>query len=207
MKVLLVNGSPHKNGCTFTALNEVEKALSEDGIDTELYWIGKEAISGCTACGACAKLGKCVIDDDVNMLSARIGEFDGIVIGTPVYYSNAAGSLRCFLDRFFYSGAGGKFAGKPGAAVVSCRRGGATATFDEINKYFTISNMPIVSSDYWNQIHGNTAEEAKQDLEGLHTMRVLGHNMAWLIKCIEAGKEKGINWKLSEPKVKTNFIR
>lgn len=207
MKVLLVNGSPHKNGCTFTALNEVEKALSEDEIDTELYWIGKEPIAGCTACGACAKLGKCVVNDDVNKLSARIGEFDGIVIGTPVYYSNAAGSLRCFLDRFFYSGAGGKFAGKPGAAVVSCRRGGATATFDEINKYFTISNMPIVSSDYWNQIHGNTAEEAKQDLEGLHTMRVLGHNMAWLIKCIEAGKEKGINWKLSEPKVKTNFIR
>ncbi len=207
MKVLLINGSPHEKGCTFTALSEVEKALSDEGIESELFWIGKEPIAGCMACRACTKLGKCIINDGVNELSERIGEFDGVVIGSPVYYSNAAGTLRCFLDRFFYSGAGKKLAGKPGAAVVSCRRGGATATFDEINKYFTISNMPVVSSNYWNQIHGNTADEAKQDLEGLHTMRVLGHNMAWLLKCIEAGKEKGITWKLSEPKVMTNFIR
>lgn len=207
MKVLLVNGSPHKDGSTYTALYEVKKALDDEGIDSEIYWIGKDAIAGCTACRGCTKLGKCVINDSVNELSERIDEFDGIVIGSPVYYSNVAGNLRSFLDRFFYSGGGRKLAGKPGAAVVSCRRGGATATFDEINKYFTISNMPVVSSDYWNQIHGNNADEAKQDLEGLHTMRVLGHNMAWLIKCIEAGKENGIEWKLSEPKVTTNFIR
>ncbi len=207
MKVLLINGSPHKEGCTYTALCEAKKSLSEQGVDSEIYWIGKDPIPGCTACTACRKLGKCVIDDSVNELSARIGEFDGMIIGSPVYYSNVAGNLRCFLDRLFYSGGCSKLAGKPGAAVVSCRRGGATATYDEINKYFGINNMPIVTSNYWNQIHGNTAIEAQQDLEGLQTMRFLGYNMAWLLKCIDAGKEKGINWVVSEPKVKTNFIR
>ena len=207
MKVLLINGSPHEKGCTYTGLCEVAKALNEDGIDTEICHIGNEPISGCRACGACSKLGKCVIDDKVNEISARLPEFDGLVIGSPVYYANASGQVRSFLDRLFCSGAGAKLAGKPGCAIVSCRRGGASASFDELNKYFSISNMPIVPSNYWNQVHGNAPEDVLKDEEGLQTMRVLGHNMAWMLKCIEAGKEKGIVWKLPEAKIKTNFIR
>ncbi len=207
MKVLLINGSPREKGCTYTGLTEVAKALEADGVETEIYHIGKEPMSGCTACRACAKLGKCVIDDKVNELSERLGEFDGIVLGSPVYYSNVAGGMRCFLDRLFFSGGGKKLAGKPGCAIVSCRRGGASATFDELNKYFSISNMPIVSSNYWNQIHGGSPEEVLKDEEGMQTMRVLGHNMAWLLKCIEAGKSQGIEWTLPEAKIYTNYIR
>ena len=207
MKVLLINGSPRGKMCTYTGLCEVAKALNEDGIDTEIYSIGKDPIPGCMACRACSQLGKCVIDDKVNELSARLDEFDGIVLGSPVYYSNVAGQFRSFLDRLFCSGGCAKLAGKPGCAIVSCRRGGASASFDELNKYFTVSNMPIVPSNYWNQIHGNKPEDVLKDEEGMQTLRVLGHNMAWLLKCIEAGKEKGIVWKLPEPKVKTNFIR
>ncbi len=207
MKVLLINGSPREKGCTYTGLTEVAKALQADGVETEIYHIGKDAISGCTACRACAKLGKCVINDQVNELSERLGEFDGIVLGSPVYYSNVAGGMRCFLDRLFFSGGGRKLAGKPGCAIVSCRRGGASATFDELNKYFSISNMPIVSSNYWNQIHGGSPEEVVKDEEGMQTMRVLGHNMAWLLKCIEAGKSQGIEWTLPEAKIYTNYIR
>ncbi len=207
MKVLLINGSPREKGCTYTGLTEVAKALEADGVETEIYHIGKEPISGCTACRACAKLGKCVIDDKVNVLSERLSEFDGIVLGSPVYYSNVAGGMRCFLDRLFFSGGGKKLAGKPGCAIVSCRRGGASATFDELNKYFSISNMPIVSSNYWNQIHGGSPEEVQKDEEGMQTMRVLGHNMAWLLKCIEAGKSQGLEWTLPEAKIYTNYIR
>ena len=176
-KVLLINGSPNKAGCTYTALREVEKSLNKDGVDTEIFQLGKGPVQGCTGCGGCGRNGKCVFEDGVNRLVERLNEFDGLVIGSPVYYASPNGALLAFLDRLFFA-AGKKFAGKPGAAVVSCRRGGATAAFDVLNKYFSISNMPIVTSQYWNQIHGNTPEEALQDAEGLQTMRTLGENMA-----------------------------
>lgn len=204
MKVLLVNGSFHEKGCTYTALCEVEKALNANGIQTEIYQIGN-ATSGCRGCRACKKLGKCVIGDGVNEFVEKAANFDGFVFGSPVYYASAAGALVGFMDRAFYSG-GRNFAYKPAAAVVSCRRAGASTTFDVINKYFTINNMPVVGSNYWNEIHGNTAEEAAQDEEGLQTMRVLGNNMAWLLKCIELGKLEGLE-PVKEKKVMMNFIR
>ena len=205
MKVLLVNGSPHENGCTYTALAEVAKALNENGVDTEIVWLGKTAIDGCRGCRACAKLWKCVIDDKVNEFMEKAVEADGFVFGSPVHYASAGGALVSFMDRLFYSSSR-KLAYKPAACVVSCRRGGASATFDVLNKYFTINNMPVVSSNYWNEIHGNTAEEAAQDVEGIQTMRVLGNNMAWLLKCIEAGKAAGVEPQ-KEKKILTNFIR
>ena len=206
MKVLLINGSPHKEGCTFTALNEVAKTLEKNGIETEILFLGVKPIAGCIACGKCSQLGKCFIDDKVNEILARCDEFDGVVIGSPVYYAGPSGQIRAFLDRLFYAG-GRRFAGKPGAAVVSCRRGGATAAFDQLNKYFTISSMPIVSSQYWNQVHGAYAEQVLQDEEGMQTMRTLGNNMAWLLKCIQLGKENGITLPEREPPVWTNFVR
>ena len=206
MKVLLINGSPHKDGCTFTALNEVAKTLEKNGIETEILYLGVKPIAGCIACGKCSQLGKCFIDDKVNEILARSDEFDGLVIGSPVYYAGPSGQIRAFLDRLFYAG-GRRFAGKPGAAVVSCRRGGATAAFDQLNKYFTISSMPIVSSQYWNQVHGAYAEQVLQDEEGMQTMRTLGNNMAWLLKCIQLGKENGITLPEREPPVWTNFVR
>ena len=205
MKVLLVNGSSHEKGCTYTALAEVAKALNANGVETEIYWLGQNQISGCKGCWACKKIKKCVIDDGVNEFVAKAAEFDGFVFGSPVYYASAAGALVSFMDRVFYSG-GKNLAFKPAAAVVSCRRAGASTTFDVINKYFTINNMPIVGSNYWNEIHGNTAEEAAQDAEGLQTMRMLGNNMAWLLKCIALGKEAGIAPE-TEKKIWTNFIR
>ena len=205
MKVLLVNGSYHEKGCTYTALAEVAKALNANGVETEIYWLGQNQISGCKGCWACKKVKKCVIDDGVNEFVAKAAEFDGFVFGSPVYYASAAGALVSFMDRVFYSG-GKNLAFKPAAAVVSCRRAGASTTFDVINKYFTINNMPIVGSNYWNEIHGNTAEEAAQDAEGLQTMRMLGNNMAWLLKCIALGKEAGIAPE-TEKKIWTNFIR
>ena len=205
MKVLLVNGSPHANGCTNTALLEVEKALQDQGIQTEIVHIGNKTIQGCRGCWLCKKQGKCIYDDEVNAFVEKAKEADGFIFGSPVYYASANGTLVSFMDRVFYSG--GKYmAYKPAATVVSCRRGGASTTFDVLNKYYTINRMPIVSSNYWNEIHGNKAEEAAQDEEGLQTMRVLGYNMAWLLKCIEAGKKEGIEPK-SEKKVMTNFIR
>lgn len=206
MKVLLINGSPHKDGCTFTALNEVAKTLEKNGIETEILYLGVKPIAGCIACGKCSQLGKCFIDDKVNEILARSDEFDGLVIGSPVYYAGPSGQIRAFLDRLFYAG-GRRFAGKPGASVVSCRRGGATAAFDQLNKYFTISSMPIVSSQYWNQVHGAYAEQVLQDEEGMQTMRTLGNNMAWLLKCIQLGKENGITLPEREPPVWTNFVR
>lgn len=206
MKVLLINGSPHKEGCTFTALNEVAKTLEKNGIETEILYLGVKPIAGCIACGKCSQLGKCFIDDKVNEILARSDEFDGLVMGSPVYYAGPSGQIRAFLDRLFYAG-GRRFAGKPGAAVVSCRRGGATAAFDQLNKYFTISSMPIVSSQYWNQVHGAYAEQVFQDEEGMQTMRTLGNNMAWLLKCIQLGKENGITLPEREPSVWTNFVR
>lgn len=206
MKVILVNGSPHENGCTYTALCEVEKALKSNGIETEIFWVGNKPISGCIGCGACRKLGRCFADDTVNEFVEKAKSADGFIFGSPVHYASASGAITSFMDRAFYSG-GGALSGKPAANIVSCRRGGASATFDQLNKYFTINNMPIVSSQYWNQVHGNTPEQVKQDEEGLQTMRTLGNNMAWLLKCIEAGKAAGIEFPKREEPIRTNFIR
>lgn len=205
MKVLLINGSPHKNGCTYTALSEAAASLNENGIETEIFWIGNKAIHGCIACGGCKDTGRCVFDDGVNDVSDKMAECDGLIVGTPVYYASPNGSLYSLLDRLF--GICPSLAHKPAAAVASARRGGTTAAIDGINKYFTIRQMPVVSSTYWNNVHGNTPEEVKQDKEGLQTMRNLGKNMAWLIKCIEAGKKAGIDIPVAESSEKTNFIR
>ena len=206
MKILVVNGSPHANGCTYTALCEVAAALEAEGIETEIFQVGTKPVSGCLGCGACIKTGKCVIDDVVNEFVEKAKEADGFVFGSPVHYAGASGSITSFMDRAFY-GKGSIYANKPAAAIVSCRRGGATAAFEQLNKYFTISNMPIVSSQYCNMVHGNTPDQVRQDLEGMQTMRTLGKNMAWLLKCIQAGKEAGIEPPAREPKVATNFIR
>lgn len=208
MKVLLINGSPNAKGCTYTALCEVEKELKNENIETEIFHIGNKPIRGCMACRACFNTdeGKCTFNDDtVNIALEKSKEADAFVFGSPVHYAGASGLITSFLDRFFY--AGNHFQYKPGAAIVSCRRGGATAAFDQLNKYFTISSMPIVSSQYWNMVHGNTPEEVRQDLEGMQTMRLLGKNMAWLLKSIQAGKEAGISLPEREPKERTNFIR
>ena len=206
MKILVVNGSPHANGCTYTALCEVAAALEAEGMETEMIQVGTKPVSGCLGCGACIKTGKCVIDDVVNEFIEKAKEADGFVFGSPVHYAGASGAITSFMDRAFY-GKAAIYADKPAAAIVSCRRGGATAAFEQLNKYFTISNMPIVSSQYWNMVHGNTPEQVRQDLEGLQTLRTLGKNMAWLLKCIEAGKAAGIAKPEREAKVATNFIR
>lgn len=206
MKVILVNGSPHEKGCTYTALAEAAEALNKNGIETEIFQIGNKPVQGCIGCMACRKTGRCFVSDGVNDLTEKAKTADGFIFGTPVHYAAASGSITSFMDRAFYSG-GSALTGKPAAAVVSCRRGGASAAFDQMNKYFTINCMPIVSSQYWNQVHGNTPEEVKKDEEGMQTMRTLANNMAWLLKCIEAGKEKGINFPEREPSVRTNFIR
>ena len=205
MKVLLINGSPNEFGCTYTALGEVAKALQAEGLETEIVHIGKKPMQGCIACGACKKLGKCVFDDLVNEVAPKLEEADGVVIGSPVYFASANGSLVSFLDRLFYSNGSDKRM-KVGASVVSARRGGLSATFDELNKYFTIRGMPVASSQYWNSVHGNTPEETVQDLEGMQTMRVLGRNMAFLIKSIALGKEQ-FGLPEAEPWQKTNFVR
>ncbi len=206
MKVLLINGSPRKEGCTYTALCEVAATLNECGIDTEMVQGGAVG-QDCTGCGACRTYGKCVYDNDiVNELVEKAKEADGFVFGSPVYYASASGALRSLMDRCFYSG-GAAFAYKPAAAVVSARRGGCTNAFDQINKYFTINNMPVVPSQYWNMVHGAQADEVKQDEEGMQTMRTLAKNMAWLLSCIEAGKAAGIDRPAAEKKLRTNFIR
>lgn len=205
MKVILINGSPNARGCTYTALSEVAQTLEDEGIETEIIHVGHKDIRGCIGCRKCKTLGKCIFNDIVNEVAPKFKECDGIVIGSPVYFASANGTLISFVDRLFYSMTEDKTM-KVGAAVVSARRAGNTATFDEINKYFTISQMPVVSSQYWNMVHGNNAEEVKQDLEGLQTMRTLGRNMSFLIKSIHLGKEKyGLPEK--EESVHTNFIR
>ena len=206
MKVLMINGSPHPKGCTYTALNEIAQELSRQGIESEILQIGKEAIHGCTACGQCRKLGKCVFDDAVNRFAQKLAEADGLIFGTPVYYAGISGQLKSFLDRLFFS-SGRKLAYKPAAAVVSARRGGCTATFDDVIKYFTINCMPVVSSQYWNQVHGFTPDDVRKDEEGLQIMRTLARNMAWMLKCIEYGKSNGINIPEREPGIASNFIR
>lgn len=205
MKVLLMNGSPNIHGCTDTALCEVEKTLQEQGIETELIHVGNKNIRGCIACGNCKKSGACVFQDLVNETAPKFAQCDGIVIGSPVYYASANGTLISFLDRLFYSCSCDKKM-KVGAAVVSARRGGCSATFDELNKYFTINGMPVASSQYWNSVHGNTPEEIRKDEEGMQTMRTLGRNMAFLIKSIALGKES-FGLPETEAKISTNFIR
>jgi multimeric flavodoxin WrbA len=206
MKVLLVNGSPHQDGCTNLALEECAKTLNKNGIETEILWLGVKAVQGCIACNKCGKLGHCVFDDVVNQVASAADTIDGLIVGCPVYYGGPCSQITAFLDRLFYS-AGDKLIKKPGAAVVSCRRGGATASFERLNKYFEINNMPVVTSQYWNQIHGNTKEQAMEDLEGLQTMRTLGENMAWLLKCIDAGRAAGVREPEYEAPIRTNFIR
>lgn len=204
MKALLVNGSPRANGCTFTALTELKKTLEQEDIEVELVQIGNKDIRGCIACRKCAELGKCVFDDIVNEVAPKFAECNAFVIGSPVYYGSPNGTAVSFLDRLFFSTKSIDKRMKVGASVVSCRRGGNTATFDMLNKYFTISNMPIVSSQYWNMVYGNTPEEVLQDAEGLQTMRTLGRNMAFLMKSIALGKEKyGLPEK--EQPITTNF--
>lgn len=210
MKVILVNGSPHKEGCTYTALKEVEKTLNEEGVETEIFWIKTKPIIGCIACLKCGEKGVCTFDDVVNEFVKKAYDADAFVFGSPVYYASANGSMTSFLDRAFYSNSHGAdaeaFKHKPGAVVCSARRGGTTATYDQLIKYLGISQMPIISSFYWNMVHGNTPEEVLQDEEGLSTMRQLGHNMAFFLKCLEAGDEKGLTLN-EEPKARTNFIR
>ena len=203
MKVLLINGSPHEKGCTFTALSEVAGALNGEGVETEIEWIGKGPIRGCVACGGCGrKGGKCVFDDDpANRILEKLTAADGVVVGSPVYYAGPNGALCALLDRVFYAGSA-HFAGKPAAAVVSCRRGGASASFDRLNKYFTISNMPVVPSQYWNSVHGRTPEQVREDEEGLQVMRTLGRNMAWMLKGLNPADRPD-----PEAHVFTNFIR
>lgn len=206
MKVVMLNGSPHEFGCTHAALLEMQRVFKNRGIESEILWLGTEPIGGCVGCGACAKIGKCAFGGAVNQLAPALVEADGVVFGSPVHYAAASGALTSFMDRFFYA-YGKKMAGKPACCVVSCRRGGASAAFDQINKYFTICSMPVVSGQYWNMVHGTRAEEVEEDGEGLQTVRSLAENMTWLLKCIEAGKEKGISFPEKEAPIRTNFIR
>ena len=205
MKVLLVNGSSREQGCTGTALAEVARALKEEGVETEHIFIGNQALSDCIACRKCRQTGACVIDDAVNAFVQKARGADGFVFGSPVYYSHPSARLLAFMDRAFYSG-GSAFAFKPAAAVLSARRAGTTASFDVINKHFTICSMPVVSSTYWNQVHGQQPEEVQQDKEGLMTLYNLGKNMAWLLKCIALGRQNGLPHPENE-KVLTNFVR
>lgn len=205
MKILLINGSPKKEGNTYIALNEVQKTLEAEGIETELIHVGHKAIRGCIACNKCVELGKCVMDDIVNEVATKFKEADGIVLGSPVYYASPNGTLLSFLDRLFYSTPFDKSM-KVGAAVAVARRGGTTATFDILNKYFTISNMPIAPSQYWNNVHGRVPGDALQDGEGLQTMRQLARNMAFLVKSIQLGKEK-FGLPEHEERIATHFIR
>ena len=204
MKVLLVNGSPHKEGCTNRALMEVSAMLSKNGIESEIVWIGTKT-NGCVVCGGCKETHKCVFDDAANIISEKMAECDGLIIGSPVYYSSPNGALLAILDRLF--GFCPYLAHKPAAAITSARRGGTSATIDAINKYFTIRQMPVVSSTYWNMVHGSVPSDVEKDKEGLQTMRNLAQNMAWLIKCINAGKEAGIDIPTAETGERTSFIR
>lgn len=210
MKVLLINGSPNEKGCTYTALSEIAKTLNAEGIESEIYHIGKEPIASCRACRACAKLGRCVIEDKVNELGARVAEFDGYIVGSPVHYASASGGITAFMDRLFFSDsmAGKKsFMHKPGAAVASARRAGTTATLDQLNKYFQISQMPVISGRYWNMVHGSNPEQVVLDEEGMQNMRILARNFAWHLKCREIAEKNGLKPPVMEDVIHTNYIR
>lgn len=206
MKVILVNGSPNEKGCTHRALEEVSAALTNEGIETQIFWLGKQPVGGCIACHACRKTGKCAFSDKVNEFSELSGTADGFVFGSPVHYAAASGNMTGFLDRLFFS-AGASFRLKPAAVVVSARRGGTTAAYEQLIKYPGISEMPIISSRYWNMVHGSTPADVEQDEEGLACMRVLGKNMAYFLKCKAAADAAGIPLPTPEPPAKTNFIR
>ena len=207
MKILMICGSPRENGCTYTALCEVAKAIEAEGIECEMFHIGA-SVPGCTGCGACRKekASRCVIGDKVNIAIEKMEQCDGLIVGSPVYFAGINGTLKAFLDRMFYAG-GGRFALKPAASLVSARRAGTTAALDQLNKYFFYAQMPIATSQYWNMVHGNRPEEVEQDFEGLQIMRTLGKNMAWLLKSIQAGSAAGIGLPEKEKRVGTNFIR
>ena len=207
MKVMLVNGSPHEHGCTRAALDEVAKELAAQGIASEVFWLGLDPVAGCIGCGACRQNGgRCFRDDCVNAFVEKAAEADGFVFGTPVHWASASGAITSFMDRVFFS-AGGKLRGKPAACVASARRAGTTATLDQLTKYFYICGLPIVPSQYWAMVHGAKAEDVAQDLEGLQIMRTLAKNMAWLLKCIAAGRAAGVLPPEAEAPVRTNFIR
>lgn len=210
MHVILVNGSPHAEGCTFTALTEIANTLEEEGVSSGVFQLRTEPLSGCTACGHCSQTGRCVFDDRVNDFLDLATDADGFVFGSPVHYAGAAGAMISFLDRVFYAdgrASRGSFRLKPAACVVSARRAGTTSAFDQLNKYLTISEMVVISSRYWNMVHGSTPEQVRQDLEGLQVMRVLGRNMAWFLKCKEAGLRAGVSLPRREEPIATNFIR
>lgn len=207
MKVLLINGSPHADGCTAAALKEAAAALHAEGVETELLHGAAKPVRGCIGCGACASTGRCAFSDDVvNECIDALAKADGLIVGSPVYYASPNGTLLSLLDRLFYAG-GVCAAHKPAAAVVSARRAGTTASLDVINNYFTFAQMPVVSSTYWNMVHGRNAEDVAADLEGLQTMRNLARNMAWLLRCIEAGRRAGFAAPQAERGNRTNFIR
>ena len=206
MKVLLINGSPHANGCTYTALREIAETLQKYDIGSEIFHIGTKPVSGCIACMKCKETHRCVFNDAVDTIGARLDEFDAIVLGSPVYYASASGEVTAFLDRLFMT-AGADLRFKPGAAIASARRAGTTATIDMLLKYFTITEMPVVSSRYWPMVHGKTPEEVLKDEEGVQIMQVLGRNMAWMLKSIEAGKAAGLTVPAPVNVNYTNFIR
>ena len=204
MKVLLINGSPHANGCTYTGLKHVAGVLKERGIDTEIIHIGAKPVGGCVACEKCSETGRCVFDDIVNIVLKKIEKADAIVFGAPVYFASPNGSMIAFMDRLFNAG---NFNHKPACVIASARRGGCSASLDVLNKYPTYHRMPLVSGDYWPIIHGNTPAEVEQDLEGIYTLEVMAKDLAWIMKCIEAGKEEGILPEVDNKTVWTNFIR
>jgi len=207
---MLVNGSPHMEGCTYTALEEVAKTLKEEGIETEHYWLGTKPIGGCISCFQCQMTEECVFKDAVNDFVKRAKNYDGFIFGSPVYYAGMNGNLKSFMDRLFFSASSQNphpFRLKPAAAIVSARRGGTSAALDQMNKYFLHQQMPLISSQYWNMVHGNNPEEVRQDKEGLQIMRTLGRNMAWFLKCKEAGEKAGILPPKQEDYIGTNFVR
>ena len=212
LKVLLFNGSPHEKGCTYTALKEISKTLKKEGIDSKIYQIGMKPLTPCMGCFACSKIGRCAIKNDgINDFIEYARDFDGFIFGTPVHYGSACGGITVFLDRVFFtafmSGRGDVFRHKPASAIASGRRSGTTTTLDQINKYFSISEMPIISGRYWNMVHGQTPDQVKKDLEGMQNMRILAKNMAWHLKCEHAAREAGIEPPQEEEVVFTNFIR
>jgi len=210
MKVLLVNGSPHEKGCTYTALTEVADTLEKEGVNADFFWIGNKPLAGCIACKTCVEKKKCVFDDRVNEFLDIAAEYDGYIFGTPVHWAAASGAITSFLDRVFYAdlcGGRNSFYLKPAAAVISARRAGTTATYDQINKYFGLLQMPIISSQYWNMVHGAQPQDVIEDLEGLQIMRTLARNRAFFLKCKEVGLKNGVSLPVQETGVFTNFIR
>ncbi len=207
MKVIMINGSTRKNGCTYTALSEIAKILNDEGIETEILQMGGKSIRDCIGCGGCVGKGHCVFNDDtVNEWIDKAKEADGFIFGTPVYFAHPSGQIQSLLDRMFCAG-GENFTHKPSAVITSARRGGTTASLDTLNKYFGIQQMPIITSTYWNMVHGNTPDEVRQDSEGMQTMRNLGRNMAWFLKCVEASRHQGVEVPDAESDNWTNFIR